>query len=535
MRPDVVELDRISDYPDYWAARRPTAEAMVLDTLRLTYAELAAAVDRYARAMFAAGVRRGDRVAVLCTPRPEGLICFLAAARLGAMFTGLNLRFKLDELAYVVADSMPRLLIALPQFESRDYRLDLRVLADEHRSIEQVITLFEAVPGLSRSLDAFLTAGESIDGDAYARAVDTVEPEDPVLLVYTSGSSGRPKGAMISHRGLCHCSRNQCDHWWADPLHVLDNLTISNMFGVGDLFCYCLVGGGTTVFMERFDPAGVLATIERERVTVWGQVATMLQLALAHQDATSADISSLQLIFWAGAPAPRELITRLQAICPNLSTNYGLTETVAGVTYAKIGSSLDVLADTAGAPDPRYELRVVSADGRVLGDGEEGEVQVRGRCRMIGYFNKPEATAAMIDTEGWLHTGDLGLRRPDGNYRIVGRLSDMYKSGGFNVYPREIEILLEGYPGVSLAAVVGVPDGLYGEVGWAYLAPKPGAVLKEPALSAWCRERLANFKVPKRFIIGDQLPMLAVGKIDKAALKRAARGELDGNGPDRPE
>jgi fatty-acyl-CoA synthase len=266
----------------------------------------------------------------------------------------------------------------------------------------------------------------------------------------------------------------------------------------------------------------VLATIEREKVTVWGQVATMQQLALAHPDFPKFDLSSLQLIFWAGAPAPRDLIVRLHAICPNLSTNYGLTETVAGVTYARVGSSLDVLAETAGVPDPHYELRVVAPDGRVLGDGAEGEIQVRGRCQMIGYYNRPEATAAMIDREGWLHTGDIGLRRPDGNYRIAGRLSDMYKSGGFNVYPREIEMLLESHPAIALAAVVGVKDPLYGEVGWAYLLPQPGAGADAAAIAAWCRERLANFKVPKRFIIRDQLPMLAVGKVDKAALKRAA-------------
>ncbi|HTO83526.1 MAG TPA: class I adenylate-forming enzyme family protein [Methylomirabilota bacterium] len=522
MRPDVVELDRISDYPDYWAARRPGHEAMVLHDLRLTYADLAAAVDRCARAMFAAGVRRGDRVAVLCTPRPEGLICFLAAARLGAMFSGLNLRFKRDELAYVVGDSAPRLLIGLPRFEERDYRDDLRALAEGHPSIERVVTFFEAVPGLSQAYDEFLGGGAAVDADAYARALGEVGPDDPVLLIYTSGSSGRPKGAMLSHRGLSHCHRNQCDHWWAEPLRILDNLTLSNVFGVGDLFCCCLVGGGTTVFMERFDARGVLATIEREKVTVWGQVATMLQLALAHPDFATFELSSLQLIFWAGAPAPRDLILKLQAICPNLSTNYGLTETVSGVTYAKAGSSLEVLAETAGAPDPHYELRIVAPDGRVLGDGEEGEIQVRGLCQMVGYYNRPEATAQMIDGEGWLHSGDIGIRRPDGNYRIVGRLSDMYKSGGFNVYPREIEILLESHPDIAMAAVVGVRDGLYGEVGWAYLMPESGAVLNEAELTAWCRARLANFKVPKRFIVRDQLPMLAVGKVDKAALKRAA-------------
>lgn len=522
MRRDVVELGRISDYPDYWAQRRPTQQAMVLGPCRLTYAALAAEVDRCARAMFAAGVRRGDRVAVLATPRPESLICFLASARLGAMFTGLNHRFKLDELAYVVGDSAPRLLIAMTQIETRDCRPDLRELAARQPSVKRIVTLPGAIEGLSQSYDSFLDGAATVDGEAYALAAATVGPADPILLVYTSGSSGRPKGAMISHRGLSHCSRNQCDHWWAVPLRVLNNLTISNMFCVGDLFCYCLVGGGTTIFMERFDPRGVLETIERERVTVWGQVATMQQLALAHPDAPGFDLRSLQLIFWAGAPAPRDLIRKLQAICPNLSTNYGLTETVAGVTYARVGSSLEVLAETAGSPDPHYELRVVGPDGRVLGDDEEGEIQVRGLCQMVGYFNRPEATSAMIDGEGWLHTGDIGLRRPDGNYRIVGRLSDMYKSGGFNVYPREVEILLESHPAVALAAVVGVADGTYGEVGWAYLVAKPGERIEEAEIKGWCGARIANFKVPKRFVLCDRLPMLAVGKVDKPALRRAA-------------
>lgn len=525
MRRDVVELDRISDYADYWAARRPSQEAMVLGGLRLTYAELAAEVDRCARAMFAAGVRRGDRVAVLATPRPESLICFLASARLGAMFTGLNYRFKLDELAFVVNDSMPVLLIAMPQIEARDYRPDIRELAGRQPSVKRIVTLFGDMASSSQSYEKFLDSAATADIDEYRQATAAVVADDPILLVYTSGSSGRPKGAMISHRGLCHCSRNQSDHWWAEPFRVLNNLTISNMFCVGDLFCYCLVGGGTTVFMERFDPRGVLETIERERVTVWGQVATMQQLALSHPDAPQFDLRSLQLIFWAGAPAPRDLIQRLHAICPNLSTNYGLTETVAGVTYARVGSSLEVLAETAGAPDPHYELRVVDADGRVLGDGEAGEIQVRGLCQMVGYFNRPDATSAMIDTEGWLHTGDVGLRRPDGNYRIVGRLSDMYKSGGFNVYPREVEILLESHPAVALAAVVGITDTTYGEVGLAYLMLRPGAQADEAELKAWCRDRIANFKVPKKFVLCDRLPMLAVGKVDKPALRRAAAEE----------
>lgn len=522
MRPGTVELDRISDYPAYWAERRPRAEALVLGEIRMTWCDFAAAVDRCAAALLAAGVRRGDRVACLATPRPESLISFLATARLGALWSGLNLRFRFDELAFVVGDSRPKLLLAMPSHRGRDYRPDIARLRAEVGSLECVVTLAEPAPALGDDWDAFLARAGTVPSQALAETCAQARPEDPALLIYTSGSTGRPKGAMLSHRGLAHCLRNQCDHWWAEPLRVVNNMPISNAFCVGDLFCWTMIGGGTTVFMERFDPRGVLETIERERITVWGQVPTMFQRALAEPDFARFDLSSLQLVFWAGARAPRDLIRALRRITPNLSTNYGLTETVAGVTYAAIGSSFEDLAETVGRPDPHYELRIVGEDGAVLGDGEEGEIQVRGLCRMVGYWGQPEASAATIGPDGWLRTGDIGLRRPDGQYRIAGRKSEMFKSGGFNVYPREVELVLEAHPGVALAAVIGVPDPLYGEVGAAYVLAEPAARPDEAALKAWCRERLADFKIPKRIEIRDRLPLVAVGKIDKAALRREA-------------
>ena len=522
MTSELVELDRISDYPAYWAARHPEREAAVLGDIRWSYAELAGYVGLYARALWAHGVRHGDRIAVLATPRPESLCLFLAAARIGAMFTGLNLRFQYEELRYVVADSRPRLLIFLPAFRDRDYRDDIRRLLDEGLGIEQAISLAGSFPGLSRSFTDFLGRGAEVPEGEFAAAIAAVKKSDPCLLIYTSGSTGRPKGAMLPHSGLSHCSRNQLDHWRAEPLRVLNNMPISNVFCIGDLFCFCLVGGGTTIFMESFDAKGVLRVIEREKVTLWGQVATMQQLALAQPEAETADLSSLQMIFWAGARAPRELIQRLSKITPYLGSNYGLTESVAGVTYTEKGASLEVLAETVGKPDSHYEVRVVRPDGSLAGDGEAGEIQIRGDCMMTGYWNRPEATAAAIDEDGWLHSGDIGLRRPDGNFQIVGRMSDMFKSGGFNVYPREIEALLETHPAVAMAAVVGVPDDLYGEVGHAYLLMNEGREAGESELANWCRERLANYKVPKRFHLRHKLPMLPVGKIDKVALRKEA-------------
>jgi acyl-CoA synthetase (AMP-forming)/AMP-acid ligase II len=521
-RPGTAELDRISDYPGWWAARRPEAEAMVAGDARWSWRAFAAAVDRAARAMLAAGVGRGDRVAMLAPPGPQALICFLGAARIGALWTGLNTRFRQDELAFVVGDAEPALLVAVPAFRDRDYRPDIISLASLP-SLRRVVMLRQPIAGLAQGWDDFLAAGDGLPDERLAAAVAAVWPDEPALLIYTSGSTGRPKGAMLSHRGLCHALRNQCDFWWAEPLRVLNNLPISNVFCIGDLFCWTMIGGGTTVFMERFEPRGVLETIQREKVTVWGQVPTMLQLALAEPDADGFDLSSLQLIFWAGARAPHELVRRLAALAPNLSTNYGLTETTAGVTYLPVGSSFEAATETVGLPHPAYELRVVGPDRVPLGAGQEGEIEVRGLCRMVGYWRRPEATAAMLKEDGWLATGDLGLRRPDGLYRIVGRLSDMFKSGGFNVYPREIELALESHPAVALAAVLGVPDPLYGEVGWAFVQPEPGAPPDPAALAAHARERLADFKVPKRILVRERLPLVAVGKVDKPALRQEAR------------
>jgi acyl-CoA synthetase (AMP-forming)/AMP-acid ligase II len=519
---ELVELDLISDYPAHWAARYPEREALVLGDIRWRYADLARNVDLYARALWAHGVRHGDRIAVLATPRPESLCLFLAIARIGAMFTGLNLRFQYEELRYVVSDSRPRLLIFLPAFREREYREDVRCLLDEGLGIEQAISFGDACLGLSGSFSDFLSRASEVPDADFAAAIAAVRPRDPCLLIYTSGSTGRPKGAMLPHSGLSHCSRNQLDHWWAEPLRVLNNLPISNVFCVGDLFCFCMVGGGTTVFMERFDAEGVLKVIEREKVTLWGQVSTMLQLVLSQPEAETADLSSLQMIFWAGARAPRELIQRLARITPYLGSNYGLTETVAGVTYTQKGASLDVLADTVGKADPHYEVRVVRPDGTPAPDGEAGEIHIRGGCMMVGYWNRPEATSATIDQDGWLHSGDIGLRRPDGNFQIAGRMSDMFKSGGFNVYPREIEMMLETHPAVAMAAVIGVPDELFGEVGHAYLLLSDNSEPAEGDVASWCKERLANYKVPKRFHLRRNLPMLPVGKIDKVALRKEA-------------
>lgn len=522
------ELLRIGDYLDHWARVAPDREALVLDPLRWTYRDLALRVDRLSRALLANGVRPGERVAVMGTPRPECFAMLLAASRIGAITMGLNPKFPIRELRYFVDDAEPRLLLGFREDAEGDHTEVLDRLAEQCPSLERVVALGNDAGALS--FDGFLAEGAAISDATLTETGHTVRPEDPALLVYTSGSTGRPKGAVLPNAGLASCSRIQADRWRADPARLLVNLPVNHIGFMGDMCSYVLVVGGTAFFMERFDPVGMLELIEREQITAWGQVPTMFQITVAQPQWEKANLSSLQAIIWGGAHAPKALLTTLEQTGARLATSYGLTETTGSVTYTADDADADELANTVGTPDPRYEVRIAHPDGAAVNPGEEGEIQVRGDHIMIEYWRRPAATAEAIDSEGWLHTGDVALLRPDGKYSIRGRMSGMYKSGGENVYPQEVETVLEEHPGVALAAVLGVPDPVFGEVGRAFVIREPGSDPSEQELRAFCKEHLVNFKVPKSITVRDMLPILPIGKVDKVALQKELLAEPEHSG-----
>jgi acyl-CoA synthetase (AMP-forming)/AMP-acid ligase II len=313
----------------------------------------------------------------------------------------------------------------------------------------------------------------------------------------------------------------QADYWFDGPGSIVCNLPIDHVGALGNICATALVTGSTIVFQERFDAAGVLGLIERERVTYWGAAPTMFLLSVNTPEWRTADLSSLHKIIWSGGAAPIALIRALASRCSNLVTSYGMTETVGEVTFSDPADDLDTLSVTIGRPEPRYEVQIVRDDGSQCDEDEEGEIVVRGDFIMRGYMNEAEATAATIDPNGWLHTGDVARRRSDGCYVLVGRKTDMYKSGGYNVYPREVELALEEHPAVHQAGVVAVKDDTWGSVGHAFVLADPSEVRAED-LDTFVRERLANYKVPKRFTITPDLPMLPIGKLDKKALKASA-------------
>ena len=510
-------LKRLADYVDTYARSSPQAVAIVFGAERICYAELKGRIDQFSKALIACGVRKGDRVAMLCSPRPEFLVAFLATTAVGALWIGLNPRHRLREFRYVVGDSTPSVLLTLTQLDDRSYDADIRCLIAENDCIQTVVSFGGSLEG-TLTWEQFLQRGREISDKQLSCAGEGVSRMDPALIVYTSGTTGEPKGAVISHYGLSYGAVLQTRHVDLPNLSMAVSFPINHVACVADTCAVILVSGGTIIFHEQFDPAVLAATVESERCTMVGAVPTMLVLALPHL--LRHDISSLRLIIWGGAALPQSLISVLQGWGVRLMNVYGMTETSCNVTYTDVDATLEVLASTVGKPDPRCEFRIVDETGSSCENGQVGELQFKAPFLTLGYWRREGATAAAF-TEGWLRTGDLGFRRDDGNVTLVGRKSEMYKSGGYNIYPREIEVLLEQHPAVTMAAVIGVPDELYQEVGHAYVAIRSGQALDEAALREHCRQHLANYKVPKRFFLRETLPVLPVGKIDKQALRRA--------------
>ena len=513
----IPDLPRLGDYVRHWARQRPGHEAAVLDDLRLSYESLAERVAAMSKALLAAGVAPGDRVAMLTPPHPYFLITMLAASDIGAIWLGMHPRYRRPELHHVVAAAQPKLLFAFSEIDGRRYRGDLGELAAAHPCLERTVLIDEGGPG-GAGLADFVGAGSAVSDARLERARSRVAAGDTAVIIFTSGSTGAPKGAMIPHRALVGGGRVQGLHWPSSHMRLLQNMPPNHIAGLGMSTAQAIVTGGTVVFVDRFDPRRLLDTIERERITFFMHAPAIYHMLMSEPDFAARDVSSIEYWLWAGSPAPAGLVARLHAMGARVGTAFGMTELGTYATFSDAGAGIEVLAESIGRPEPRYELRLAERSGRVPPRGGEGEIQARGDWVMNGYFNHPQATHEAFTADGWFRSGDIAVEREDGNWTLVGRLKEMFKSGGFNVYPREIEIAIEAHPAVAMAAVIGVPDPQWHEVGHAFVQAAPSAGVEAPALDAWCREHLANYKVPKAFEIVDELPRLAIGKIDKQAL-----------------
>jgi len=481
---------------------------------RLTYRQLNERASRFATWLHGeAGIEKGDRVAILARDGVEHLDCFFACSKIGAIHTALNWRLHWREQERIVETTTPGVLIYSDDFKEAVAQLQTATRNTDH-AIERYLHIEgDGVPG---SLHYESTVAQSANLSLTCKSLDK---EDIAALIFTGGTTGFPKAAEVSHRMIAWNTLNTVIH---DITHDDIYLNVFPMFHTGGLFVYTLpqvIFGGTTILVRQFDPHVVLSVMERERVTVFAGVPTMYQMLTQADNWEEADLSSLRFCTSGGAPLPVPLVkTYTERKGIRFKQGFGMTEFGPGI-FALAPEDAIRKAGSIGRPNFYVDARVVDDDNNPLGPNQVGELALKGPSMCSGYFGDPEATATMLDDEGWFHTGDLAQYDEGWYFVIVGRKKDMFISGGENVYPPEIEAALYEHPAVHMCAVIGVPDPKWGEVGLACVVLEREAEATEDELLAFLRERLAGYKVPKRLVFMDELPISGAGKILKQELR----------------
>lgn len=495
-------LDRIAEqFSDH--------EAVVTDDRRLTYAQLRDEVRRAAAAMIDLGIAAGDRVAIWSPNTWHWVVAALATTYAGGVVVPLNTRYTASEASDILARTAAPLLITAGKFLGADRSADLdRSALPALRHVVRVP--IETTDG---TWDDFVSRGTDLAA-ADARAA-AVRPDDVADILFTSGTTGRSKGVLCAHRQSLDAPAAwaECGQLTSADRYLCINPFFHN-FGYKAGILTCLQTGATLIPQLTFDPEKAMAAVAEQRITVLPGPPTIYQTILDHPKRAEYDLTSLRFAVTGAAVVPVVLIERMQSELDIdiVLTAYGLTEASGFGTMCRAYDDAVTVATTCGRPIADFELRI----------GDSGEVLLRGPNVMLGYLDDPEATAAAIDPDGWLHTGDVGTVDEHGNLRITDRLKDMYICGGFNVYPAEIEQVLARLDGVAESAVIGVPDERLGEVGKAFVVAKPGANLDEQTVIAYAREHLANFKTPRSVKFLDVLPRNPGGKVVKPLLRKRA-------------
>ncbi|GAA1451121.1 AMP-binding protein [Mycobacterium cookii] len=509
-------------------AAHPDGEALVevASGRRWTWAELNKDVDALARGLLAAGLSTGDRLGIWAPNCAEWTLVQYATAKLGVVLVNVNPAYRTHEFVYAVNQSGMRMLIATSSYKTSDYRGMIEETRAECPDLERVVLLD------TDDWATLVEEGKAVDRGAVAEVLATLEPRDPINIQYTSGTTGRPKGATLSHRNILNNG-----YFTTELINLTheDRLCIPvpfyHCFGMvmGNLGC---TSHGTTMVIPApgFDPEITLRTIEAERCTGVYGVPTMFIAMQNHSTFAEHDLSTLRTGIMAGSICPVEVMKR----CINdmhmseVSIAYGMTETSPVATQTRSDDDLDRRTASIGRVHPHLEIKIVDpATGETVERGETGEFCTRGYSVMLGYWNDPERTAEAIDEDGWMHTGDLAEMRDDGYCNVVGRIKDMVIRGGENVYPREIEEFLYAHPDIEDVQVIGVPDDRYGEELCAWIKLRAGADrLDAAAVKAYCDGQLAHYKIPRYVMLVDEFPMTVTGKIRKVEMRDTAARQL---------
>jgi fatty-acyl-CoA synthase len=501
-------------------------EALVVrsQAYRATYDELWKATSDVARGLLAFGVQKGDRVGIWSPNRFEWVLVQYASARIGAVLVNINPAYKTAELEHALRQSGVSVLLHAAAFRASDYRGMLAEVRPRLADLRLALVLED-------DWTMLLEAGAHVAERALADREAELQFDDPINIQYTSGTTGFPKGATLSHHNVLNNGYFVGEALgYTEADRVCIPVPFYHCFGMVMGNLACTSHGATMVIPgEAYEPLLVLETVAQERCTSLYGVPTMFIGELDHPRFAELDLSSLRTGIMAGSPCPVEVMKSVvsRMHMPGVTICYGMTETSPVSTQSAMDDALDKRVGTVGRVHPHVEVKIVDpATGAVVPRGSSGELCTRGYSVMLGYWNDEAATRAAIDASGWMHTGDLATMDGEGYVNIVGRIKDMIIRGGENVYPREVEEYLHGHPGVSEAQVIGVPSVKYGEEVMAWVRIRPGAELTEEMLRAFCTGKISTFKVPRYWKIVDEFPMTVTGKVQKFRMREVAILEL---------
>ncbi|MDF3926225.1 fatty acid CoA ligase family protein [Pseudomonas putida] len=535
----------IGDAFDATVARFPEREALVVhhQALRYTWRQLADAVDQHARALMALGVQPGDRLGIWAPNCAEWCITQFASAKVGAILVNINPAYRSSELDYALGQSGCRWVICADAFKTSDYHATLQgllpglangqpgaLICERFPELRGVVSLALSPPPGFLAWHALQARAEAVSGEALAARQAQLRCDDPINIQYTSGTTGFPKGATLSHSNILNNgymvgeSLGLTEH---DRLVV--PVPLYHCFGMVMANLGCMTHGSALIYpSDAFDPLATLRAVAQEKATALYGVPTMFIAQLDHPQRGEFDLSSLRTGIMAGATCPIEVMRRVigEMHMAEVQIAYGMTETSPVSLQTGAADDLERRVTSVGRTQPRLESKVVDAEGNTVPRGEIGELCTRGYSVMLGYWNNPKATAESIDAEGWMHSGDLAVMDEQGYVRIVGRSKDMIIRGGENIYPRELEEFFFTHPAVADVQVIGVPCSKYGEEIVAWVRLHPGHAVSEEALREWARARIAHFKVPRYFRFVDAFPMTVTGKVQKFRMREISVEEL---------
>lgn len=507
------------------AAAWPDTEALVVrhQRIRWTWAELHRRVDAFARGLLALGLQSGDRIGIWSPNNAEWIITQYATAKAGLILVNINPAYRSTELEHVLRTSGCRALITAPRFKSADYLALVRAIPAERIPELRTLILIGEPENGTVAFDDVVRDGERLDGGELAARMDSVQFDDAVNIQFTSGTTGAPKGATLTHHNILN---NALFVALGMNLQQGDRLCVPvplyHCFGMVMSSLACVTRGATIVLpSESFDSLATLEAVEAERCTHIHGVPTMFVAELAHPEFSRFDVSSLRGGIMAGAPCPIELMRRVigEMHLREMTICYGMTETSPVSFQSSVQDPIERRVSTVGRIHPHVEAKIIDSSGHIVPVGTPGELLTRGYSVMRGYWNDPAQTASSVDEAGWMHTGDIATLDHEGFCNIVGRIKDMVIRGGENIYPREIEEFLYTHPGIETAQVFGVPDEKYGEELCVWIRLRPGASMDEGAVRAFCEGQIAHYKVPRYVRFVDTFPTTVTGKIQKFVMR----------------